>query len=79
VLLMRPENAVIHIESRTGCPGIVSEQTLRRWRSHQRGPEYVRLEGRIYYPQRELDRWLQKTGVAIPEESPVEAESRQIP
>ena len=60
--LIRPEDAVIHIESRTGCSGIVSGQTLKRWRSHQRGPEFVRIEGRIYYPEEAIDEWLRVLG-----------------
>ncbi len=67
--LIRPDEAVSHIEIRTGCPGIVSAETLKRWRFRHRGPEFVRLEGRIYYPREELDRWLAETGVALPDES----------
>jgi hypothetical protein len=61
--LMRPEDAVIHIESRTGCSGIVSGQTLKRWRSCRRGPEFVRIEGRVYYPEEAIDEWLSSNGI----------------
>ena len=66
--LIRPDQAVSHIEIRTGCPGIVSAETLKRWRFRHRGPEFIRLGGRIYYSREKLDRWLAETGVALPDE-----------
>ena len=32
--------------------------TLRRLRFHRIGPEVAKIDGRVWYPERALDRWL---------------------
>lgn len=32
--------------------------TLATWRSRGRGPKFIRLMGRIYYPKNDLQDWL---------------------
>jgi hypothetical protein len=32
----------------------IRENTLRKWRTHQRGPVFVRIEGRILYRESDL-------------------------
>jgi hypothetical protein len=36
------------------CP-----QTLKRWRRLRKGPEYLRLNGRVLYERTKLEAWLQ--------------------
>lgn len=36
----------------------VSEDTLRRWRSKGLGPRYIKINGRIPYRRRDLERFL---------------------
>jgi predicted site-specific integrase-resolvase len=33
-------------------------RTLTRWRAEGRGPEFIRVEGEIRYPEHELTAWL---------------------
>ncbi len=35
-----------------------SEQTLRNWKVKGHGPKYLKAGGKVFYFQRELDRWL---------------------
>jgi predicted DNA-binding transcriptional regulator AlpA len=37
----------------------ITKNTLVRWRKDGRGPRFVKLGGRIAYPSRELESWLQ--------------------
>tara|TARA_R100000789_G_C2945160_1_gene133313 strand:+ start:46 stop:252 length:207 start_codon:yes stop_codon:yes gene_type:complete len=48
-MLLRPE--VAHILR-------VSVVTLSRWATKGIGPEYIRVNGRVLYPQDKLDQWL---------------------
>lgn len=61
-LLSQPET-IRYIESRTGRAGIISPITLKRWRASQKGPSFVRVEGRVYYPRESLDLWLEEIGL----------------
>ena len=38
--------------------------TLRKWRKDKRGPKFILLAGRVYYPRRDLEAWIrsQPTG-----------------
>jgi DNA-binding transcriptional MerR regulator len=36
----------------------ISEDTLRRWRCRGLGPKYIRINGRILYRLRDLERFL---------------------
>ncbi len=36
----------------------ISKATLDRWRAEGRGPRYVRIGARVFYPRAELDRFL---------------------
>ena len=35
----------------------ISEDTLRRWRCRWLGPKYIRINGRILYRRRDLERF----------------------
>jgi hypothetical protein len=35
-----------------------SSITLRKWRASGRGPRWIKMEGRVLYPSRELATWL---------------------
>lgn len=48
-LLLRPEVADLLR---------VSVVTLSRWATKGIGPEYIRANGRVLYPQDKLDQWL---------------------
>jgi predicted DNA-binding transcriptional regulator AlpA len=37
----------------------ITKNTLVRWRKDGRGPRFVKLGGRIVYPSRELESWLE--------------------
>lgn len=63
MMLIDSDQAIQHIERRTGRVNVVSKTTLKRWRTRRRGPTFVRLEGRIFYPIEALDRWLQSAGL----------------
>jgi len=39
----------------------VSKATLSGWRRDNRGPQSIRLGGRILYPRHEFERWLAET------------------
>jgi predicted site-specific integrase-resolvase len=45
----------IQVSVRTGIP----KTTLAKWRKDGRPPRFVRRGGRILYPSRELEVWLQ--------------------
>ena len=45
----------IQVSVRTGIP----KSTLARWRKDGRGPRFVKHGGRIVYPSRELELWLE--------------------
>lgn len=34
--------------------------TLATWRSRGRGPKYVKIMGRIYYPKADVQTWLEE-------------------
>lgn len=36
-----------------------SAETLRYWRKHGTGPPWIKINGRILYPRRGLDVWIQ--------------------
>jgi hypothetical protein len=36
----------------------IAENTLRRWRCRGVGPKYIRINGRILYRRRDLERFL---------------------
>jgi hypothetical protein len=38
--------------------GGVMVGTLAKWRHYGRGPDYIRVESRVYYDQADLDRYL---------------------
>ena len=40
----------------------IAKNSLARWRKHGRGPRFVKRNGRILYPPRELEAWLQVPG-----------------
>jgi hypothetical protein len=42
----------------------VSPRTMQRWRREGVGPEYLRMEGRIYYTVADLDEYLSSLKVA---------------
>lgn len=42
---------------------IVSSRMLTRWRTHGRGPDWVRLEGRWYTTDDARTAWLRQCGV----------------
>lgn len=37
---------------------VIPEKTLANWRSRGEGPPYLKIGGRIYYPESDLDEWL---------------------
>jgi hypothetical protein len=47
---MDPINAALYIGRRP--------HTLAQWRCEGRGPDYVRVNGRIFYPKADLDRFI---------------------
>lgn len=47
---MDPANAALYIDRRP--------HTLAQWRCEGRGPDFVRVNGRIFYPKAGLDRFI---------------------
>jgi excisionase family DNA binding protein len=41
-------------------------QTLAKWRSHGKGPDFVRMGGNVYYRLTELDQYIE-AGITTPE------------
>lgn len=44
------------LEEQTGFP----VATLAAWRSRGKGPKYVKIMGRIYYPKADVQAWLEE-------------------
>lgn len=63
--IMRPNEAVTRLEELTGSPALVSAPKLKRWRSQGRGPDFVRIEGRVFYTEEALLAWLENQGVPL--------------
>lgn len=42
----------------------VSQDTMRRWRREGGGPEYLKIGGRYYYEQADLDAYIKASKVA---------------
>ncbi len=37
----------------------VSKSTLRRWRERGNGPQYIKLERGVRYPEADLEQWIE--------------------
>lgn len=44
------------LEEQTGF----TTNTLATWRSRGRGPKYVKIMGRVYYPKSDVQAWLEE-------------------
>lgn len=44
------------LEEQTGF----THNTLATWRSRGRGPKYVKIMGRVYYPKADVQAWLEE-------------------
>ena len=64
--IMRPNETVVRLEEITGCPSLVSEPKLKRWRSQGRGPDFIRIEGRVFYTEEAILAWLERQQAPIP-------------
>jgi len=42
----------------------VKKETLRKWRWQDRGPKYVRVQGRIVYNRADLEQFVQSNTVS---------------
>ncbi len=63
--IMRPDETVVRLGEITGCPALVSEPKLRRWRSQGRGPDFIRIEGRVFYTDEAILEWLERQQAPI--------------
>jgi hypothetical protein len=39
--------------------------TVHSWRHREVGPDYFRVQGRVYYWKEDVDRWLTEQGAAV--------------
>lgn len=44
--------------------GVVKYRQLEQWRWKKRGPEYLKIGGKVFYEPEALDRWLEESRVS---------------
>lgn len=63
--IMRPDEAVTRLRDLTGYSVLASASKLKRWRSQGRGPDFIRVEGRVFYTEEAILAWLERQRVPL--------------